>query len=116
MFDDGAGPPMFSPSSRGLGLQLNSRRRKATVVRQFARSTSTSAQSEGSLQRLPGGNVFVGYGSEPFFSGFSSPGKLLFDASLPAGHGPYRTFPGPWSPTPKTKPVLVAPRHRTGAR
>jgi hypothetical protein len=111
MFDDGAGPPMLNPFSRGLILQLNSRRHKATLVRQFARSSTTSAQSEGSLQRLPGGNVFVGYGSEPFFSEFSPRGKLLLDASLPADDGTYRTFRFPWSATPKTKPVLVAQRH-----
>jgi hypothetical protein len=110
MFDDGAGPPMFEPFSRGLILQLNHRRHRATLVRQFARSTSTSAQSEGSLQRLPGGNVFVGFGSEPFFSEFSSRGKLLFDASLPQDDGTYRTYRFPWKATPKTSPAIVAQR------
>ncbi len=110
MFDDGAGPPQFNPFSRGLILQLNFRRHKAILVRQFARSSSTSAQSEGSLQRLPSGNVFVGFGSEPFFSEFSSRGKLLFDASLPQDDGTYRTYRFPWSATPKTKPVAVAQR------
>ena len=110
MFDDGAGPPMFNPYSRGLILQLDQRRHRATLVRQFARSSSTSAQSEGSLQRLPGGNVFVGFGSEPFFSEFSSRGKLLLDASLPVDDGTYRTYRFPWSASPKTKPVIVAQR------
>jgi hypothetical protein len=110
MFDDGAGPPMFNPYSRGLILQLNRRRHKATLVREFARSTGTSAQSEGSLQRLPGGNVFVGFGSEPFFSEFSSRGKLLLDASLPADDGTYRTYRFPWSATPRTRPAVVAQR------
>ncbi len=110
MFDDGAGPPVFNPYSRGLILQLNHRRHKATLVRQFARSTSTSAQSEGSLQRLPGGNVFVGFGSEPFFSEFSSRGKLLLDASLPVDDGTYRSYRFPWSATPKTRPAAVAQR------
>lgn len=114
MFDDGAGPPMFNPYSRGLILQLDHRRHRATLVRQFARSTSTSAQSEGSLQRLPGGNVFVGFGSEPFFSEFSSRGKLLLDASLPADDGTYRTYRFPWSASPKTKPIIVAQRQGTG--
>ena len=110
MFDDGAGPPMLNPYSRGIILQLNHRRRKATLVRQFARSTTTSAQSEGSLQRLPGGNVFVGFGSEPFFSEFSSRGKLLLDGSLPADDGTYRSYRIPWKATPKTAPALVAQR------
>jgi hypothetical protein len=110
MFDDGAGPPKFNPYSRGLILQLNHRRHRATLVRQFARSTSTSAQSEGSLQRLPDGNVFVGFGSEPFFSEFSSRGKLLLDASLPVDDGTYRTYRFPWTATPKTRPAAVAQR------
>jgi hypothetical protein len=110
MFDDGAGPPQLNPFSRGLILQLNHRRHKASLVRQFARSTSTSAQSEGSLQRLPSGNVFVGFGSEPFFSEFSSRGKLLFDASLPQDDGTYRTYRFPWTATPKTSPAVVAQR------
>ena len=112
MFDDGAGPPQLNPFSRGIILQLNARRHKATLVRQFARSNSTSAQSEGSLQRLPGGNVFVGYGSEPFFSEFSSRGKLLLDGSLPQDDGTYRTYRFPWTGTPKTPPAVAA--RRTG--
>jgi hypothetical protein len=113
MFDDGAGPPQLNPFSRGLILQLNHRQHVATVVRQLARSSTTSAQSEGSLQRLPGGNVFVGFGSEPFFSEFSSRGKLLLDASLPQDDGTYRTYRFPWSATPKTKPLIVAQGHGT---
>ena len=111
MFDDGAGPPAFSPYSRGLILKLNFRTHKATMVRQFARSTTTSAQSEGSLQRLPDGNFFVGFGAEPFYSEFSSRGKLLMDASLPVDDGTYRTYRFPWTATPKTKPTAVAQRH-----
>jgi hypothetical protein len=111
MFDDGAGPPQLNPFSRGLILQLNFKRHKASLVRQFARSSTTSAQSEGSLQRLPGGNVFVGFGSEPFFSEFTSRGRLLLDASLPQDDGTYRTYRFPWNAAPKTKPVIVAQRH-----
>jgi hypothetical protein len=110
MFDDGAGPPQLNPFSRGLILQLNKRKHKATLVRQFARSSTTSAQSEGSLQRLPGGNVFVGFGSEPFFSEFSSRGRLLLDGSLPADDGTYRSYRFPWTATPKTAPAVVAQR------
>jgi Arylsulfotransferase (ASST) len=110
MFDDGAGPPQLNPFSRGIILQLNHRRRKATLVRQFARSSATSAQSEGSMQRLPGGNVFVGFGSEPFFSEFSSRGRLLLDGSLPPDDGTYRTYRFPWTATPKTAPAVAAQR------
>jgi len=110
MFDDGAGPPQLNPYSRGLILQLNAHRHKATMVRQFARSADTSAQSEGSLQRIPGGNVFVGFGSTEFFSEFSQRGRLLFDASLPVDDGSYRTYRFPWTATPSTSPAVAAQR------
>jgi hypothetical protein len=110
LFDDGAGPPQLNPFSRGLILQLDFRRQVATLVRQFARAADTSAQSEGSLQRIPGGNVFVGYGSTPFFSEFSPRGHLIFDASLPADDGSYRMYRFPWTATPIAPPAVVAQR------
>jgi hypothetical protein len=108
MFDDEAGPPLKAPSSRGLLLALDTRHMRATVVRQYHRPGVTSAQSEGSFQTLPDGNVFLGFGAQPNFSEFAPGGKLLFDASLPVDDGSYREFRYPWSATPSTKPVVVA--------
>jgi hypothetical protein len=110
LFDDEAGPPQKAPYSRGIVLALNPRRRKATLVRQYARSADTSAQSEGSVQTLPDSNVFVGFGSTPFFSEFSPRGKLLFDGSLPQDDGSYRIYRFPWTATPKTPPAVVVHR------
>jgi Arylsulfotransferase (ASST) len=112
MFDDEAGPPMKAPSSRGLVLRLDQRRRRATLVRQYRRPADTSAQSEGSLQTLAGGNVFLGFGAQPFFSEFSAKGRLLFDASLPQDDGSYRAYRFPWNATPTTRPDAAA--RRTG--
>jgi hypothetical protein len=112
MFDDEAGPPKKAPASRGLVLALDHRRRTARVVREYRRSGNTSAQSEGSVQTLPGGNVFVGFGSTPFFSEFSPAGRLLYDASLPPDDGSYRILRFPWSATPRTRPDVAA--RRTG--
>jgi hypothetical protein len=108
MFDDEAGPPMFAPSSRGLILQLSKDGRKAKLVQSFQRDTDTSAQSEGSLQVLPSGRVFVGFGAQPFFSEFSSSGQLLFDGNLPADDGSYRIYREPWNATPNTRPRAAA--------
>ncbi len=110
MFDDEAGPPQKAPASRGLILALDRKRRTARVVRQYKRSNHTSAQSEGSLQKVAGGNVFVGFGSEPFFSEFTAKGRLVFDASLPQDDGSYRVLRFPWSATPKTLPDVAARR------
>jgi hypothetical protein len=111
LFDDEAGPPNHAPSSRGLILTLNLRDRTATVARRFRRpGQHTLAESEGSVQTLPGGNVFVGFGSTPFFSEFSPSGRLVFDARLPTDDGSYREFRFPWGATPKTRPTATLGR------
>jgi Arylsulfotransferase (ASST) len=110
LFDDEAGPPMKAPSSRGLILRLHYQARRAQVAQQYLRASDTSAQSEGSVQKLPDGDVFVGWGAQPFFSQFSPDGRLKFDASLPQDDGTYRTYRFPWHATPSTRPRVVARR------
>lgn len=107
VFDDQAGPPRKAPSSRGLVLRLDQRRHRATVVRTLHRPGTTSAQSEGSVQSLPGGGHFVGFGAEPWFSQFAADGRLVFDARLPVDDGTYRAYRFPWSAKPRTRPVAV---------
>jgi hypothetical protein len=115
LFDDEAGPPQKAPASRGLILRLDHRHRRATVAGEYRRSPTTSAQSEGSTQLLAGGDVFVGFGSTPYFSQFSARGRLLFDAKLPDGDGSYRVERHAWSATPATRP-LAAARPADGGR
>ena len=111
LFDDEGGPPFKAPTSRGLILSLDLRHRTATVVRSYRRSPhGPPADSEGNLQLLPAGNVFVGFGSTPFFSEFAPNGRLTFDASLPSGDGSYREFVFPWTATPKTRPAIAVRR------
>ena len=107
LFDDEAGPPKKGPYSRGLILKLNTRQRSAKVEQQYYRSTTTSSQSEGSVQTRGSGNVFVGFGSSPFFSEFSPGGRLLYDGSLPKDDGSYRTFRYRWHGDPQTSPKLA---------
>jgi hypothetical protein len=77
------------------------------VVSEYRRPADTSAQSEGSLQTLPNGNRFVGFGAQPFFSEFTAGGRLLFDATLPQDDGSYRAYRFPWRATPRTRPDVV---------
>jgi hypothetical protein len=107
LFDDEGGPPTKAPSSRGLVLRLDAKRRRAAVVSEYRRPADTPAQSEGSLQTLPNGNRFAGFGAEPFFSEFAPGGRLLFDASLPQDDGSYRVYRFPWSAAPGTLPEMV---------
>jgi hypothetical protein len=114
LFDDEAGPPARQPASRGLILKLDHRRHRATVSGEYRRSPTTSAQSEGSTQLLPSGDVFVGFGATPYFSQFSRGGRLRFDAKLPDGDGSYRVERHDWTATPTTRPRAAAQRTPDG--
>jgi hypothetical protein len=107
LFDDEAGPPQKAPASRALILKLDQRKKTATVAAEYKRAPDTSAQSEGSVQELADGNVFAGFGAQPFFSEFTAKGKRVFDASLPADDGSYRAMTYPWKATPRTRPAAV---------
>ena len=64
LFDDEAGPPQYAPSSRGLVLKLRTPSAQGDRRSQsYHRQADTSAQSEGSLQTLPDGGAFVGWGA-----------------------------------------------------
>jgi len=107
MFDDEAGPPQKAPSSRGLTLRLDFKHRRASVARSLRRADDVSAQSEGSNEMLSGGQRFLGFGAQPWFTQFSSTGKVIFDARLPIDDGSYRVYRFPWTARPVTKPVAA---------
>jgi hypothetical protein len=116
LFDDEAGPPFKAQASRGLILGLDLRRARARVVARFGpRGRGPLAESEGSLQTLPTGNVFVGFGSAGPMAEFSPEGALLFEARLPADDGSYREVSFPWTGTPRTRPALAV-RRVSGSR
>ena len=55
----------------------------ADLVREYTHPKELVSPSQGNVQVLPNGNVFIGWGSEPFFSEYSNDGELLFDAGFP---------------------------------
>jgi hypothetical protein len=66
------------------------------------------------VQVLPDGNVFVGWGSEPFFSEFSRGGELLFHAAFAPWGESYRAFRLPWSGRPDDDPTVTTAGGRKG--
>ena len=69
-------------------------------MRKYAHPGEVLSATQGSVQVLPNGNVFIGWGSEPLFSEFSKDGELLFDATFPREVESYRAFRFPWSGRP----------------
>ncbi|HXW58482.1 MAG TPA: arylsulfotransferase family protein [Solirubrobacteraceae bacterium] len=107
LFDNG-GVPKVHPQSRGLVLSLNPTTRTDSVVSEYEHHGALLAGSQGNMQALPNGDVFVGWGSEPYFSEFSAGGQLLFDAHMQGTYQSYRTYRFPWTGTPPGPPSIAA--------
>ena len=96
--------------SRALVLKLDHQARTATLAAQFTRGRDFDAAYMGDTQPLPNGNVFVGWGSEPYFSEYSRSGRLLFEAELPGPNLTYRATLEQWEGLPLSLPIGVARR------
>jgi len=107
VFDNG-GVPKVHPQSRGLVLVINPQTKTDTVVAEYEHAAALSSGSQGNIQQLANGDMFVGWGAEPYFSEFSSSGQLLFDGHMHGSYESYRTYRFPWVGTPSTAPAIAA--------
>ena len=98
--------------SRGLVLKLSSTTHTATLVDQYIRSTDVDSEYMGNIELLRGGNVFIGWGSQPRFSEYTASGREVLDAVLPGSDITYRATIEPWVGLPLQPPVGAARRSR----
>jgi hypothetical protein len=108
ILDNGASPAV-EKLSRGLILDLDERAMTATLLRQYTHPQILSA-SQGSVQLLANGNVFVGWGEVPHVSEFDHSGTMLFDALLGHQYQSYRAFRLPWTGQPAELPAIAITR------
>jgi Arylsulfotransferase (ASST) len=107
VFDNGSVPKVH-PQSRGLVLAINPQTRAATLAAQYEHRPALSSDSQGNIQQLANQNMFVGWGSEPYFSEYSAGGQLLFDAHLHGSYESYRGYRFPWTGAPAGAPQVAA--------
>jgi hypothetical protein len=113
LFDDGAAPSE-EKQSRALVLDLDTSSMTATLTRAFVHPGRTLlAEAMGSAQLLPDGRMFVGWGTEPYFSEFAPDGTLTLDGAVTAGSPSYRAFTADWTGRPAGSPA-AAVRSRSG--
>jgi len=112
IFDNGAAPPVHK-LSRVLVLDLNTKTKKATLLRTYTHPKKLLSPFEANAQFLPNGNIFVGWGGWPYLTEFDANGRVLFDVYF--GHGKkagqdadsYRGYRFPWTGHPANKPALA---------
>ena len=109
IFDNQAAPRL-RPKSRILWLRLDEQNMTASVARQFEHPDDLSSGTQGNAQALPNGNVFIGWGSQGYFTEITKNGSVLFDGRVARGNDSYRAYRAEWSATPLDKPAVAARR------
>jgi Arylsulfotransferase (ASST) len=107
LFDDGAGFTKVESQSRGLEIHVSPRKKQATLVHEYLHSPPTLASSQGSVQILPDGNVFVGWGSKPYFSEYTPRGTQIFSGSFRSPVASYRAYRFAWYGAPLQPPAIA---------
>jgi len=105
IFDNGSA--YKDAQSRGIVVEIDEDAMIARLVDAYTHPDKIFSDTQGNVQVLANGNVFVGWGSEPYFSEFSRDGKLLFDASFTPELESYRAFRFPWKGHPEEAPAVV---------
>ena len=109
MFDN-EDAPLEASQSRGLELELNTQSNTADVARQLEISgRPIVSDSQGNLQQLSNGDVFVGWGQVGIESEFSPTGALTFALQLVGSTNSFRGYRYVWNAQP-----VVAPAVRVG--
>jgi Arylsulfotransferase (ASST) len=108
LFDNHASTTGGGPS-RALILDVDTRGRTATMAAEARHPDKVSAGTQGNTQVLPGGRLFVGWGSEGRVTEFTPAGDLVFDATF-APADSYRAYRYEWEGRPTEPPdVVVTP-------
>ncbi|HZL54576.1 MAG TPA: arylsulfotransferase family protein [Solirubrobacteraceae bacterium] len=105
IFDNG-----YGGASRALLLSVDEAGRRVSRRRSFTRPAPTFANSQGNVQMLPSGNVFVGWGAQPYVSEFAPSGELIFDAQLGSRYISYRAYRAAWVSLGAGAPAVAAQR------
>jgi hypothetical protein len=106
LLDDAADPQEESQSSAKY-LRVDTATHTVSLVRSFTHYPPVLASAGGSMQTLPNGNVFVGWGSVPQFSEFTAAGRQIFNGTFALRLSSYRAVRFPWVGKPLTRPSLA---------
>lgn len=114
VFDNESGGPPGKPS-RGLVISVDETARTATFAGQYGHNPALHSGVLGSMQTLPDGRRFVGWGTTTYFTEYDHDGRAIFDAHLDGeGLESYRAFVSTWDAVPTEPPAVVAYR-RSGS-
>lgn len=105
IFDNGVHHNL--PFSRAVEYSLNEQSKTATLVWQYRKSPDTFTPSMGSVERLPNGNTFIGWGLNPSVAAteVTPNDSVVYEIDLPDSLISYRALRFPWPPSTATSVV-----------
>jgi hypothetical protein len=108
VFDDADGYYKSESQSRALRLSINYGAHTVSLVRSYTSTPPLLSQSQGSMQLLPDGYTFVGWGEQPYFTEFDkSSSRQLFRLKYNPPMESYRGIRSPWWGQPSTPPNIA---------
>lgn len=109
LFDNGANPAV-EKASRALLLRVDLNRRTVRLLHAYTHPNGLLSGSQGNMQLLPKGHVFVGWGQNPWFTEFDAGGAVVYDGSFAKEADSYRVYRFTWSGHPRSRPAIAAKR------
>jgi hypothetical protein len=106
VFDDGAFPKV-EDHSRALILRPDLATKTVSLVRAYVSPEKLLAMHQGGMQVLADGHVFVGWGSEPYFTEFARNGDVVYHAHFGKNQDSYRAYRFEWVGHPRDRPRLA---------
>jgi hypothetical protein len=107
IFDNEAAPRVRS-QSRALVLKLDEAKKTLSVQRSVGHKPNPLlAGTQGNTQGLDGGGLFVGWGSQGYFTQFGADNATIFDARIARGQDTYRAYRFPWVGVPSAPPSIA---------
>lgn len=116
LFDNGAYDDRIATAehSRGLKVALDVTSMTVTLLQEYHQPSGVLAHSQGSIEILPSGNVFVDWGHTAGYTEYTEDGEVLCDAHFGSGAfatwgwvKSYRGFKGEWTGLPRTPPGIA---------
>jgi outer membrane protein assembly factor BamB len=123
LFDNHVREADADESSRGLRLALDEDAMTAEVVTEYTPPQERPAGWMANTQVLDNGDMFIGWGSQPFYSEYTRDGELIYDVchgdachgdDIEGGGGSYRAYKAAWEGHPTTDPDVVIEQNEQG--
>ena len=122
LFDNHTREADAQESSRGLRLNLDEEAMTASVATEYLPQDARPSGWMANTQLLDNGDVFIGWGSQPFFSEYTRQGELIYEVchgdacheDTGGGGASYRAYKGQWEGHPTTDPDVVVQQSQNG--